>query len=104
MRILKKILKITGIVFGSILLLLVAWYFIYIRSLWGVDAKTVTYYKELKIEMKKQGYRPNFIILSGKRWHWHNKLLQGAAKNSKHLQGQAIDIVVLDVNHDGKAN
>jgi uncharacterized protein YcbK (DUF882 family) len=104
MRMLRKILKLSGIIAGSILILLVAWYFIYIRSLWGVDQKTVNYYKELKIEMRKQGYRPKFIILSGKRWPWHNKLLKGAAKNSKHLQGQAIDIVVLDVNRDGRAN
>jgi|SRR5687767_4010541 len=100
----KKILKYTSIGIGSILILLVAWYFIYIRSLWGVNPKTITYYKELKVEMRKQGYKPRFIILSGKRWPWHNKLLKGAAKNSKHLQGQAIDIVILDVNKDGKVN
>jgi uncharacterized protein YcbK (DUF882 family) len=91
---------------GTIVLitLFAGWYLIYIRSLWGVNPVTIQYYKELKMEMRKQGYKPNFIILSGKRWQWHNRLLNGTAKNSKHLQGEAIDIVVLDVNRDGKMN
>ncbi len=100
----KRILK-TGLgILMALIILLVALYFIYIRSLWGVDSRTVNYYKQLKVEMRNQGYHPNFIILSGKRGRWHNSLLQGAAKNSRHLKGEAIDIVVLDVNGDGKAN
>lgn len=101
---LRKITKVFLILVSVLILISTAWYFIYIRSLWGVNPVTINYYNELKVEMRNRGYKPRFIILSGKRWHWHNSILNGAAKNSKHLQGQAIDIVVLDINMDGQMN
>lgn len=56
--------------------------------------------------MHERGYHPNVFVISGRRFWLDNKVLQwgGASRNSRHLRGDAIDIVVLDVNRDGKAN
>ncbi len=62
---------------------------------------------ELKAELRRQNLKPHFFVISGKRYAWDNWLLSqfgGAAKNSRHLVGEAIDIIVLDVNDDGITN
>jgi len=43
-------------------------------------------------------------VISTKRENWHNELLIkfGASSKSRHLDGDAIDILVLDVNDDGQ--
>lgn len=77
-------------------------------SLNGVNSKVISYNSQLKTQLKKDGYKANFVITSGKRWKFHNDFLvwsgSGAAKNSQHLRGNAIDIMVLDVNSDGSSN
>ena len=102
----KKRLKIFLITI-SIPLLLFIGYCIYLQSLGGVHLKTVEYYKELQVEVKAQGYSPNWIVTSTVRPKWFNDLLVqygGAASKSQHLVGKAVDIVVLDVNGDGSKN
>ena len=50
-------------------------------------------------KLKGRGYRTLFFVSSGKRSPWYNDLL-GTVKNSYHLQGKAIDIMVLDIDGD----
>lgn len=52
------------------------------------------------------GFKPSLVVISAKRANWHNSLLTsfGATTNSQHLTGTAIDIMVLDVNEDGRMN
>ena len=79
----------------------------YASSLIGVDEKAKSYLTVLKTELIKQGYQPNYFVISGRRWQLDNYLLSrfgGAAKNSTHKNGQAIDIIVLDVNNDDQSN
>ena len=94
-----KFLLIFGILIGCI--------WLYTSSLIGVKRQSIDYMEELVTELKAQDYIPNFYVVSGKRWKWHNDFLSrfgGAASQSRHLRGEAIDILVLDVNKDGKSN
>ena len=82
-----------------------AW--IYAGSLIGVDRDTVGVYESLKAKVKERGYEPRFFVISGRRYWLDNKLLTsfgGASPNSRHLHGDAVDIIVLDVNDDGVAD
>lgn len=82
-------------------------YWLHAFLLIGVDQKTKAFYKELKQELKKKDYATSLFVLSGRRYSWDNGFLNeygNAAKNSKHLNGEAIDIIVLDVNKDGESN
>jgi uncharacterized protein YcbK (DUF882 family) len=102
----KKILRNILIVLLIILIPLVG-YFIYMQGLYGVHPTTIEYYKQLNQELTSQGYSPNHFVLSTTRPKWFNDILVrfgGAASRSQHLQSTAIDIVVMDVNGDGRAN
>lgn len=86
-------------------LLLCVW--LYAGSLIGVKKTPKSWLAELKKELKAQGHAPRFFVISGRRFQPDNYLLStygGAAKNSRHLKGEAIDIIVLDVNKDGEMN
>src|SRR5688500_19875007 len=63
-------------------------------------------YYELKDRLESKGYKAKLLMVSGKRFKWHNRLLAryGAAKGSKHLDGDAMDFLVYDVNGDGTSN
>jgi uncharacterized protein YcbK (DUF882 family) len=80
----------------------------YFNNISGVDPQTQRYYAELKSKLIEKGFLDNIIVVSGTRWKWHNDLLHyfetGAAKQSFHLKSKAIDIIVRDVNDDGKSN
>lgn len=80
---------------------------IYCCSLINVHPTAIQYFEQLKAETVAQGYRPSFYVMSGKRNQVHNQFLArfgGAATQSRHLVGEAIDVVVLDVNRDGVAD
>jgi uncharacterized protein YcbK (DUF882 family) len=83
-------------------------FFTYFNNINGVDPTTQNFYTELKNKLVEKGYEDNIVIVSGTRWKWHNDLLHyfetGAAKESFHLKSKAIDVIVRDVNHDGKSN
>lgn len=54
--------------------------------------------------MKDKGYKARLLVISTKRFSFHNNIqvkLSGAASNSRHLTGDAIDFLVFDVNNDG---
>lgn len=88
-----------------ILLMVVGFIWLYTNSLIGVDSRAKKYLETLDIELSKKGYPSNYFVISGRRWALDNHILNkfgGAAKKSQHLQGNAIDIIVLDVNMDDK--
>jgi uncharacterized protein YcbK (DUF882 family) len=88
----------------SIIVVLLAFY---TQSLWGVKEQSKIYLQQLRVELTKQGYKPAFYTLCGRRYWLDNALLSvlgGASIKSHHLKGEAIDIVVLDVNSDGEKN
>lgn len=82
--------------------------FFYLTDTSKVNPKTLTYYHQLKDTLKSNGYAANLYLVSGKRPKWFNsvlvKLKSGAKLYSQHLHGNAIDVIVLDVNNDGKSN
>ena len=89
---------------GIVLFILFGLFWLYSNSLIGVDPQVKKYYSELKEELRKKNYKPKIFVISGKRWKLDNYLLSrfgGAASKSKHKLGQAIDIIVLDINNDG---
>ncbi len=71
-----------------------------------MNDKTVAQYQQLKEILVGRNYKPNVVVISARRTSWHNKILTyfGAANKSQHLVGNAIDILVFDINDDGKAN
>ncbi len=93
--------------YSGLVLALMVLIWLYTNSLIGVSAQAKAYYKELKHQLRAEGYATNIFVISGRRWQWDNWVLSqlsGAASKSKHLDGVAIDIIVLDVNKDGKMN
>jgi uncharacterized protein YcbK (DUF882 family) len=68
-----------------------------------VHPKTRTFYAELKDALRRKGYSSNLIVFSTKRFSWHNWLIGGEPK-SKHMSGEAMDFMVLDINNDGLAD
>jgi len=88
-----------------VLLIGIGW--LYANSLIGVNTIPKDYLKKLKIELKTAGLKPNIFVISGRRWKLDNFILTkigGAASKSQHLKGNAIDIIVLDVNRDNSIN
>lgn len=72
-----------------------------------VNAKTRAYYAALKESLKRKGYKASLLVISTKRIKWHNDIqvkFSGAARDSRHLVGDAIDFIVYDVNNDGISN
>lgn len=84
----------------------IATFVLYCNSLGQVNPKTIGYYGQLKTELKSQGYADKLLVISSKRADWHNNILTlfGASSKSRHLHGDAIDIMVMDVNADGGLN
>jgi uncharacterized protein YcbK (DUF882 family) len=96
----KKVLKSLFI----LLIILAAVFFLYANNTKPVNKETVKFYGNLKTKLKEKGYSQNLVIISTKRFKWHNDLqikLSGAASKSRHLTGDAIDFIVLDINKDG---
>ena len=93
---------------GLVLILLMISYLVFCKTLIGVNSQSVVYYHVLQQQLKEKGYAPRFWIVSTVRPQWFNDILVslagGAAPKSRHIVGDAIDIVVMDVNKDGAAN
>ena len=56
----------------------------------------------LKVELVNMGYEPQWFIISQKRNKVYNYLLPLSVDASKHLEGKAIDLCIIDINGDGK--
>ena len=66
---------------------------IYANSLIGVNSKSKEFLNQLKSALVDKGYRSNYFVISGRRWKLDNYILNqfgGAAKNSRHLKGEAM--------------
>ncbi|MCX6317993.1 MAG: DUF882 domain-containing protein [Bacteroidetes bacterium] len=82
-------------------------FFFYFNNLRLVNPKTRECYNALKDSLRSRGYATRLLVISTKRYKWHNDLqvkFSGAAKESRHLSGDAIDFIVFDINRDGKTN
>ena len=94
------------IIFCSSLIFILI-FLLYCNNLSLANKKAIAYYKELKTALKDHGYESNLLVISTKRFSFHNVIqvkYSGAASKSRHLRGDAIDFLVLDVNDDGKRN
>jgi uncharacterized protein YcbK (DUF882 family) len=99
----KKILKL----FIGIILIASGLFFFYFNNTRLVNVKTRTFYLELKDALKHKGLSANLLVISTKRIKWHNDIqvkFSGAAKESRHLIGDAIDFIVFDINADGRSD
>lgn len=67
-----------------------------------LDIKVIKKEQLLEQKIKNKGLKPDFVRISGKRSQWFNDLLALSSKNSFHLSGKAIDILVGDINGDKK--
>lgn len=99
----KKIIK------GILLLLLVsvAVFFLYCNNTQLANPQVQQWYAQLKQSLRQKGYAPKLLVISTKRFKWHNAIqvkLSGAATNSRHLHGDAIDFLVGDINGDGQSD
>lgn len=91
--------------FISVFFILIALIWGYTNSLLGVAPQSKRWLVELKNELNKKGYDVNLFVISGRRFWLDNWLLNkfgGAAAKSRHLKGEAIDIIILDINGDGR--
>jgi uncharacterized protein YcbK (DUF882 family) len=99
----KKICKLLLTIVTIALLL----FLLYFNNTCLVNPKTRNFYKALKDTLTQNGYSANLLVISTKRVKWHNALqvkFSGAAKESKHLTGDAIDFLVFDINKDGNSD
>lgn len=68
---------------------------------------TVSYYTELKESLKERGFENRLVVVCTKRSKLINFILikiSQAEPKSRHLIGEAIDILVGDINSDGKTD
>ena len=88
----------------GVMIIALAW--LYTGSLIGVEEDTVATYRMLQGRVTEEGHESRFFVISGRRFWLDNKLLAlgGASKNSRHLRGDALDLIVLDINNDGTAD
>lgn len=99
----KKIIK------GLLLLFLVCVlvFFFYCNNTRLANPAVREYYAQLKRSLRQKGYAPKMLVISTQRFKWHNAIqvkFSGAANNSKHLHGNAIDFLVWDINGDGQSD
>ena len=91
------------VILGLVLLL----FFLYFNNTRLVNSKTLSFYNELKDSLRSGGLSPNLVVISTKRFKFHNDIqvaFSGAATRSRHLGGDALDFIVMDINGDGKTN
>jgi len=99
----KKLLKI----FAILLIVVTVIFFGYCNNTRLANKQTVAFYQQLKDSLKARGYSTSLLVISTKRFTWHNWIqvwLSGASRKSKHVDGDAIDFLVFDINRDGSAN
>ena len=95
------------ITLSIILILTIGMFFFYFNNLRLVNPTTRAFYYELKDKLRQRGLSPTLLVISTKRFKWHNDIqvkFSGAAKDSRHLNGDAIDFIVFDINADGSSD
>lgn len=69
---------------------------------WGIDKRILRRLLDLQDLLEKKGYdRDAFWVRHGHRHPRYNEEVGGAGK-SRHLYGDAIDLVIKDINQDGR--
>jgi len=63
-----------------------------------LDPDVVAKKNRLTRSLIAQGYRPRYIVLSGYRPPWLNQIMPLSARKSSHMKGQAIDLLIFDIN------
>ena len=89
------------------LLLSIGLFFFYFNNTRLANPQIKAFYNELKDTLRQRGLSTNLLVISTKRSKWHNDIqvkFSGAATNSRHLVGDAIDFIVFDINNDGNSN
>jgi uncharacterized protein YcbK (DUF882 family) len=82
-------------------------FFFYFNNTRLINPQTKAFYKALNDTLRKRGLPTNLLVISTKRYKWHNDIqvkISGAAKDSRHLAGDAIDFIVFDINDDGNSD
>jgi uncharacterized protein YcbK (DUF882 family) len=100
-------MKIFLKIFGALFFISVLIFFLYFNNTSLVNSKTVYFYNQLKDSLRSNGYAPRLLVISTKRFKFHNDIqvkFAGAASKSRHLSGEALDFLVFDVNKDGIIN
>ena len=102
----KKIIYWLVLSFFTVASVLLILFYLVWNSSSAVDPATLQYYATLKSELRTRGFEDAVIIIGGKRSRVHNTILQafGASPTSTHLTGGALDVLVMDVNGDGRMN
>jgi uncharacterized protein YcbK (DUF882 family) len=96
----KRFIKIITV----IILVATAVFFLYCNNTALANKKTLAFYNELKDSLQSKGYKASLLVISTKRFGWHNYIQRKfthAAKKSRHLSGDAIDFLVFDINSNG---
>ncbi len=91
--------------FLALVILILLTYVLHTTFMVGVKNEVKNYLSQLEKALQKDGYNASYLVFSARRFKWQNDFLVafgGAASKSKHLTGQALDIIVFDVNEDGK--
>jgi len=71
---------------------------------WLIDKKLLYKTLELMQSLDTNGHNQSgFYIRNGHRHPTYNELIKGASK-SRHIKGQAVDIIIQDINNDGRSN
>ena len=94
-------------IIAAIILVVLAVFFLYCNNIALANNKTVAFCNQLKDTLQKRGYKTKLLVISTKRFGWHNYIqtkFTHAAKKSKHLTGDAIDFLVFDIDSDGKSD
>ncbi|MEM7654492.1 MAG: D-Ala-D-Ala carboxypeptidase family metallohydrolase [Bacteroidota bacterium] len=74
------------------------------RMYWLIHVRLLEKVLELQQRLEQEGYdETGFQLVNGYRPPKYNEAVGGASR-SRHLVGEAVDIVAKDVNQDGKAN
>jgi uncharacterized protein YcbK (DUF882 family) len=82
-------------------------FFFYFNNTRLVNSQTRMFYSNLKDTLIQKRFSDRLLVISTKRTKWHNDIqvkFSGAAKDSRHLVGDAIDFIVFDVNKDGNSD
>jgi uncharacterized protein YcbK (DUF882 family) len=99
----KRVLNILAL----LVVLLAAVFFLYCNNTGLANPKTVAFYYQLKDTLRSRGYSGRLLVVSTRRLNIHNQIqvrYAGAASRSRHLAGDALDFLVLDINGDGSAD
>jgi uncharacterized protein YcbK (DUF882 family) len=97
----KKLFRLLLTIFAVV----AALSFFYFKNTNLVNSKSRNFYIDLKDTLRNKGYSTSLLVISTKRAKWHNDIqvkFSGAAKESRHLVGDAIDFIVFDINNDGQ--